>query len=162
MNAGALLFLLFAPDTQTLTDEVFEIPAKEWRYVAVTLKQVPVKLDAGFSVLSGSGTVRVAVLNAAQLEEMKQGNREAMRPAKFARQARFQHAVSAPDEYGIVLENGGSQAVSVRLDVSLDFSGPEPRYLSPQRRMTVIAVSATVFLAIVTYSTKKLLRAMRS
>lgn len=164
MNAAVLL-VLFAPDSQTLTDEVFQIPAREWRYVAVALKQVPVTVDCDFSVISGTGAVRVALVNAEGLDNLKQGNRDAMGSGAFARQGGFSRMVSVPDEYAVVVENSGRGPASVRLRVSLDFSGrrqPQAGYLSPQRRLAVIAISATVFLAIVSYSAKKLRTLMRN
>jgi len=65
----------------------------------------------------------------------------------------------------VVIENRGASRANVRLRVSLDFSEqgrPQARYLSPERRWAVIAISASVFLAIVAYSARKLLGAMRS
>lgn len=163
LNAAVLL-ALFAPESQTLTDEVFQIPAREWRYVEMILKQVPVTVDCDFSVLSGTGAVRVALVNSEGLDALKQANREAMGSGAFTRQASFSRAVSVPDEYAVVVENSGRGPASVRLRVSLDYSErgrPQARYLSPQRRLAVIAISATVFLAIVGYSAKKLLTVIR-
>lgn len=162
LNAAVLL-ALFAPQSQTLTEEVFQIPAREWRYVEMVLKQVPVTVDCDFSVLSGTGAVRVALVNSEGLDALKQGNRDAMGSGAFTRQAAFSRVVSVPDEYAVVVENSGHGPASVRLRVSLDYSerGPQARYLSPQRRLAVIAISATVFLAIVAYSAKRLLTEIR-
>ena len=52
---------------QTLMDEVYTIPASDWRYVPVVLKQPPVTLECEFKVLSG-GTVRVGLVNGQGLE----------------------------------------------------------------------------------------------
>jgi hypothetical protein len=164
MNIAALL-LLFAPGSQTLTDEVFQIPAREWRYAAMALKQVPVTVDCEFSVMSSTGAVRVVLVNGDGLEELKQGDRDTLGAGHFARQGAFSRVVSVPDEYAVVVENGGRGPVSVRLRSSLDFSGrgqPQARYLSPARRLAVIAISTTVFLAIVSYSARKLLAALRN
>jgi len=163
MNAAVLL-ALFAPGSQTLTDEVFQIPAKEWRYVDVAVKQVPVTVDCEFNVISGTGAVRVELVNAEGLNDWKQGHRDTKDSEAFAGQASFSRLISVPDDYAVVLENSGRNPASVRLRVSLDTSGrglPQARYLSPQKRLAVIAISATVFLAIVSYSAKKLLTVMR-
>ena len=163
LNAAVLL-ALFAPQSQTLTDEVFQIPVREWRYVEMVLKQVPVTVDCDFSGLSGTGAVRVALVNSEGLDAVKQGNREAMGSGAFTRQAAFSRVVNVPDEYAVIVENSGHGPASVRLRVSLDYSErgrPQARYLSPQRRLAVIAISATVFLAIVTYSAKRLLTVIR-
>lgn len=161
MSAAALLVLV-APGSQTLTDEVFQIPAKEWRYIAVTVKQVPARVDCDFRVISGAGAVRVALVNADGLDDWKRGNRNAT--GAPAPQGGFSRVVSVADEYAVIVENGGRGDASVRLRVSLDSSGrgqPQAKYLSREKRLAVIVISATVFFAIVSYSAKKLLGAVR-
>jgi hypothetical protein len=72
--------------------------------------------------------------------------------------------VSNPDEYAVVVENGGVGPVSVMLRVTLDFSErglPQARYISPERRLSVIGISLTAFLVVVIYSARKLLAATR-
>lgn len=163
--SAAVLVVLLAPASQTLTDEVFQIPAKEWRYVEVAVKQVPATVDCDFHVISGADGVRVVLVNAEGLDDWKQGTREAAGARTLARQGGFRRVVSVPDEYAVIVENGGRGEASVRLRVSLDSSGrgqPQARYLSAERRLAVIAISATVFFAIVSYSAKKLLGAIRS
>ncbi|HLM98758.1 MAG TPA: hypothetical protein VK335_05730 [Bryobacteraceae bacterium] len=163
MNAAVLL-ALFAPESQTLTDEVFQIPAKEWRYVDVAVKHVPVTVDCEFHVTSSTGAVRVELVNAEGLNDWKQGHRDTKDSGAFRGQASFSRMISVPDDYAVVVENSGRSPATVRLRVSLDASGrglPQARYLSPQKRLVVIAISATVFLAIVSYSAKKLLTVMR-
>jgi hypothetical protein len=53
----------------------------------------------------------------------------------------------------------------VRLKISLDFAprpqGPEVTRLSPRRQLTVILISFAVFFAIVSYSARRLLGAIR-
>jgi hypothetical protein len=164
MSAAALLFL-FASGSQTLVDEVFQVPANEWRYVAAPVKDVPVIVEYDFQVISGSGKVRVALVNREGLDDLKGGSREPLGSGLLSRQATFRRVVSAPDEYAVVLENSGRGPASVRLRVSLDFSEaarPRARYLSPERRFAVIVISTTVFLAIVSYSARKLLGVTRT
>ena len=162
MSAAALLVLL-ASGPQTLLDEVFPVPAAEWRYVPVALKQPPVTVECEFRMISGTGAVRVALVNREGLNELRQGEREAMGAGAFQRQGRFSRMIVVPDEYAIAIENRGPGPAAVRLRVSLDFSerGPQALYLSPERRLAVILISATVFLTIVVYSARKLLGAMR-
>lgn len=163
MNA-ALLLALFAPAPQMVTDEVFQIPAKEWRYVDVPVKQVPATVRCEFRVISGKGTVRVELLNADGLDDWKQGHRETKGAGALGTGDGFSHVIRVPDEYAVVIDNGGREPASVRLRVLLDSSEsdqPRPMYLSPERRLAVIAISAVVFLGIVTYSAKKLLTVMR-
>jgi len=165
MNAAVLLLLLvLASGSQPLVNEVFQIPAGEWRYMSLALKQVPVTVDCDASVISG-GAVRVALVNQENLDDLKQGDRSPLASGSILRQGTFHRLVSVADEYAVVLENTGNGVATVRLQVSLDFSArgrPQARYLSEERRLGVILISTTVFLAIVGYSARKLLGGMRS
>jgi hypothetical protein len=163
MSAAALLLLLFASDSQTLLDEVYEIPPTDWRYVQVALKQLPVTIEYEFHVISGDGAVRAALVNQEGLEDLKKGDREPLGSVAFQKQGNFSRLIGVPDEYAVVIENRGPGLTKVRLRVSLDFSDRrvQVRYLSSQRRWAVIVISASVFLAIVLFSARKLLSAMR-
>jgi hypothetical protein len=159
----ALLLLLFAVDSQTLMDEVFEVPPSDWRYAQVMLKHLPVTIEYEFQVISGDGTIRAALVNQEGLEDVKKGDREPLGSGAFQKQGSFSRLIGVPDEYAVVIENRGPGRASVRLRVSLDFSDRrlQVRYLSPERRWAVIGISASVFLAIVLISARKLLGAMR-
>ena len=160
---AAALLLLVAPGPQIVTDEVFEVPTKEWRYVVAPVKEVPVTVRWDYAVISGTGTVRATLVNADGLDDLKQGNREAM-TGPFTREGMFSRVVGVRDDYAVVLENSATGTARVRLRVALDYSArgrPHARTLSLERRLAVIAISATVFLAIVSYSARKLLGAMR-
>ena len=159
----ALLLLLFAVDSQTLMDEAVEVPPNDWRYAQVMLKQLPVTIEYEFHVISGDGAIRAALVNQEGLEDLKKGDREPLGSGAFEREGSFSHLIGVPDEYAVVIENRGPGRASVRLRVSLDFSDRrlQVRYLSSQRRWAVIGISASVFLAIVLISARKLLGAMR-
>ena len=159
----ALLLLLFAVDSQTLMDEAVDVPANDWRYAQVMLKQLPVTIEYEFQVISGDGAIRAALVNQEGLEDLKKGDREPLGSGAFQKQGSFSRLIGVPDEYAVVIENRGPGRASVRLRVSLDFSDRrvQVRYLSPQRRWAVIGISACVFLAIVLISARKLLGAMR-
>jgi len=164
MSAVALLLLLLAPGSQVLLDEVFHVPATEWRYVPIVLQQPPVLVQCEFQVLSGSSTVRVTLVNRDGLDQLRHGDREPLGSGAFVTSGEFSRLVSVADSYAVVLENGRGGPAAVRLRVSLDFSERsrlQARYLSPQRRVVVILVSAMVFLSIVIYSARKLLGAIQ-
>ena len=164
MNAAALLLLWLAANSQVLLDEVFHVPAGEWRYVPVILKQPPVTVDCDFRVISGTGAVRVVLVNRDGLDTLRGGDREPLGSGGYRQQNQVSRLVNLPDEYAVVLENGGHGPVSVRLRVSLDFSArgrPRAQTLPPERRFAVIVISATVFLGIVFYSARKLLGVIR-
>jgi hypothetical protein len=159
----ALLLLLFAVDSQTLMDEVVEVPPSDWRYAQVVLKQLPVTIEYEFQVISGDGAIRAALVNQEGLEDVKKGDREPLGSGAFQKQGSFSRLIGVPDEYAVVIENRGPGRASVRLRVSLNFSDRrvQVRYLSPERRRAVVGISASVFLAIVLISARKLLGAMR-
>jgi hypothetical protein len=159
----ALLLLLFAVDSQTLMDEVFEVPPNDWRYAQVMLKQMPVSIEYEFHVISGDGAIRAALVNLEGLEKVRKGDREPLGSGAFQKQGNFSHLIGVPDEYAVVIENRGPGRANVRLRVSLDFSERrvQVRYLSSERRWVVVVISACVFLAIVLISARKLLGAMR-
>jgi len=161
--SAVLLLLLFAADSQTLFDEVVEVPPAEWRWVQVGLKQLPVTIEYEFHVISGDGAVRAVLVNQEGLDDLKKGDREPLGSGAFQKQASFSRLIGVPDEYAVVIENRGPARASVRLRVSLDFSERrvQVRYLSPQRRWAVIGISASVFFGIVLFSARKLLSAMR-
>jgi hypothetical protein len=163
MSAAALLLLFFATEQQTLLDEDVEVPPGDWKYVQVVMKQPPVTIRYEFHVKSGEAPVRVALVNQEGLDALKQGDRDPLRAGALQRQGSFSRLISLADEYAVVIENPGLARAVVRLRVSLDFSErgrPQARYLSPQRRWVVIGISASVFLAIVWYSARKLRDAM--
>ena len=73
----------------------------------------------------------------------------------------FSQYIQEPGEYAVVVENPGKGPVAVRLTVAMSFGQPVSRYLPRSRRLTVILVSFALFFAIVTFSARALLRAMK-
>jgi len=160
-----VLLLLFAASPQStrqvLMDEVYTIPASDWRYVPVVLKQPPVTLECEFRVLAGGAGVRVGLLNAQGLAAMRHGRRhETLATTSFETSGKLRYQVQEPDEYSVVVDNsleGRSGAAQVQLRVSLDFQGRgQARVLSPARRMAVVVISLAIFLGIVTFAGRKL------
>jgi hypothetical protein len=68
-----------------------------------------------------------------------------------------------PDDYDVVVDNReGRRDVKVRVRVALEFSssGPEITTASPARQLTVVALSFLFFFGVVTYSARRILRAI--
>ena len=166
----ALLWLVAASPQntrQTLMDEVYSIPAADWRYVPVVLKQPPVTLECEFKVLSAGAGVRVGLVNAQGLTAMRQGRHyNTLASTAVEKNGTLRHEVLEPDEYAVIVDNSldGRDAAQVQVRVSLDFRSRQPaqvRQLSTAKRITVITISLVIFLAIVTYASKRLQAAWR-
>jgi hypothetical protein len=158
--------LLAAPASVELVDEVYQIPANEWRYVDFTLKQQPALVSATFQVLSGAGQARIALMRRQDLERLRGGGPHGvMTVTPLASSGNLAYYVHWPDDYAIVVDNHAAQSSAVHLRVSLEFGGspgPAVTRLSPRRQLAVILISFAVFFGIVSFSARRLWRALGS
>jgi hypothetical protein len=162
----AFLLLLAASTRGEIADEVCRIPAGRWRYVPVELRQAPARISASYEVEDGSARVRLALMQSEDLErlrdELPHGHIAATPPGRRGLLAdRFDRR----GDYVVVVDNReGSREATVHLRVWVDFGagrGPEVTGLSPGRQLTVVALSLAVFAGIVTYSSRRLWRAVK-
>jgi len=158
------LFLLTAPSTSVvLVDELYQIPANEWRYVEVSLQQQPALVWADYRAEGGAKDVRVALLPREDLERLR-GDRAHgwLAETEAGPSGGLRFRVREPGQYAIVVDNrAGDGPASVYLKVGLDFGqgrGPAVTTLSPHRQLAVILISFAVFFGIVTWSARRLLR----
>jgi hypothetical protein len=161
----ALLLLLAATAAGSivLTDDVFQIPPGEWRWVRFEIRQRPATVECRLEAVGG-GEVRAELVNRTELERIHERKQhDALASTDPARTGSLSQYIDQAGEYAVVVENAGEQPAAVRLNVALDFTAPPPvsRSLSPTRRLTVILVSFAMFFAIVTVSARALLRAMK-
>jgi len=171
MTAFAWILLLAASTSVDLVDEVYQIPANEWRYVELELKQKPALVSASYQVLSGWRQVRLALMRREDLERLREDQPHGVLDlTATGPSGRLDYQVHRPGVYAIVLDNEsgplglGGRATTVHLKVRLDFGetpGPEVTRLSPQRQLAVILVSFAVFFGIVTFSARRLLRTLK-
>ncbi len=156
------LLLSTAAAAIVLVDETYRIPATEWRFVNVVLKQQTATLDCEFMTGSNSPTVRLALVNRKHLESLRGGEQDKMiASTPFQGQGRLRSTIREPGEYAVIIDNRGATSAEaiVQLKISVDFSGElekQVRYLSPERRFAVILTSLVVFAGIATYSARKL------
>jgi hypothetical protein len=161
------LLLLAAPSTSVvLVDELYQIPANEWRYVEVSLQQQPALVWADYRTEAGAKDVRVALLRREDLERLR-GDRVPgwLAETEPGPSGGLRFRVRERGEYAIVVDNReGDGPASVYLKVSLDFGsgrgGPVVTTLSPRRQLMVILISFAVFFGIVTWSARRLLRSV--
>ena len=160
------LALAFA-SAEELVNQVYTIPADEWRYVDLGIGQRPALVEAEYEVRAGSGQVRLAVMRRDDLEHLREGLAHGVVEAtEPGRSGKLTCEVRPPGEYVVVVDNqmGDDRPAVVRLRIRLDFppaDGAFPMRLSPQRRLAVILVSFAAFFAIVTWSGRKLLPPVR-
>jgi hypothetical protein len=158
--------LLAAPTSVELVDEVYQIPANDWRYVEVSLKQQPALVSASFQVVTGAGQARIGLMRGEDLERLRAGQPHgvlALTP--LASSGNLSHYVHVPDDYAIVVDNHAAEPSTVHLRVSLEFGGgpgPAVTRLSARRQLAVILISFAVFFGIVSYSARRLWRAIKS
>jgi hypothetical protein len=165
-------FILLAISTHVeLVNEVVRIPAGDWRYVEVGLKQRPAFVSADYTVEPGSGEVRLALIDRDHLEQLQSKPAGGTLPdGAFAitapgRSGRLRYRAQVRGEYAVVIDNRlGARAAAAHLRVFLDFGGrpgPEVTRLSPLRQLTVVVITFAVFFAIVSYSARRLLQGIR-
>jgi hypothetical protein len=162
-----LLLLWVAAATRVeLVDQVFEIPAGEWRYVELHVRQQPVTVVCHFDTVD-AGAVRLALLRRGDLERLREERPHGVAAATSRdTHGSLRYVVRSPGGYAVVVDNRGDaeRSARVHLRVALDFAGhtgAAVRTLSPLRQAVVVAISFAVFFAIVLCAGRKLLRGAR-
>jgi hypothetical protein len=158
------LILLLAASRVELVDEVYQIPANEWRYVDLGLKQRPAVVSAHFDTEGNDARVRLTLLRAEDLEKFRGGlPHGSIDSTSGGPRGTLSYGVQSPGDYVLVIENDAPSPAAVRLNVWLDFArhGPAVTQLSPRRQLTVVLISFAAFFAIVSFSARRLLRAAR-
>jgi hypothetical protein len=157
--------LLAAPTSIELVDEVYQIPANQWRYVDFTLKQQPALVSATFQVLAGSPQARIALMRGLDLERLRDGQPHGiLAVTPLASSGHLDYYVHRPDDYAIVVDNHAAKSSAVHLRISLAFGGspgPAVTRLSPRRQQAVILIGFAVFFGIVGYSARRLWRVVK-
>ena len=156
----APLFLLFASQSPVLLDEVFEIPASQWRFVPVTPRQTPARIECDFRVVSGNAPVRIVLMDEEEFRQLKSGDRQLLGSAEPAARGMVDRTVSVAREVAVVLENHEARG-PIRVALRVTERHLMASQLSPRRRSAVIVISVAAFLAIVIYSGRKLRAAIR-
>lgn len=158
----ASLVLLAISGGVELVDEVYQVPAADWRYVDLGAMRRPAIVKAFFSVESGPN-VRLMLMTRSDLDRMSNGETYAPLRAIASHAGGFDYRVRPPGDYVVVLENAAlenranPQPASVHLRILLDYG--DATQLSPERRLTVIAISFAVFFGLVSFSAAKLWQA---
>lgn len=157
------LILLASATHVELVDDVFHIPARQWLYTELALRQRPSVLSADLDVRSGSRQVRLALLRREDLDRLR-----ADRPFGVlattdpAGSSHLRYPIRVPGDYFLLIDNrtSGGQSSEAHIRVAVDF-GPPAFQLPFQRQIAVIVISFAVFFVIAGYSARRLLRGIR-
>ena len=153
-------FLLLAATRVGVTDDVYAIPPRDWRYVEVGLQQRTALIEARYNVNADSPGVRLQLMRTEEIEKLRAGEpHAALVETPEAAAGRLDYPAPERGDYALVIFNRAAAPASVRVRIWLDF--PTARQLSPERRRSVILISFAVFFGIVTWSARRLLKAVR-
>ena len=158
------LILLALTTHVDLVDDVYKIPAGQWRYVELGLRQRPALVTADFQVRSGSQQVHLALMRREDLQRLREGRPSgALAATGVAGSGNLRYQVREAGDYVLLIDNreGRARPAEAHLHVALDFGparSPGVTRLSVPRQITVIALSFAVFFAIAGFSARRLLR----
>ena len=167
MFALVWIWMLAAATRVDLVDEIYEIPGSDWKYVELDLRQKPATVIANYFVEAGSEDVRIALMTREDLERLREdAPHGVIALTQAGHNGSFQYRVRHRGGYAVVVDSRAPKGKSsaVRLRVSLEFAPtgvPDVTRVSPGRQLTVIAISFLFFFSVVTYSARRLLKAVR-
>ena len=151
----AWILLLASSTSVQLVNEIYLIPAREWRFVELGLNQQPAQVSARYVVEAGSQEVRLALMRREDLDQLRDGiPTHVLDVTDPAASGRLGPRVRGPGEYVIVVDNRGPTTSKVHLRIDLDFRAVTQ--LSPKRQLAVVAISFLVFFGIVSWSARRL------
>lgn len=162
---AAVALLAAAGDPSGGAGQLVTLDPDDFRWVDVTVRQVPAEVDCSYQVVKGDASVHVELLPRSELRAFSRGrDHDTMARTPDERNGEFRRVVDQPGHYVVVLKNARrSRPATVQLNIETNFNpaADVARTLSPGRRLTVIAISFAVFFATVAWSGHRLLRAMR-
>jgi hypothetical protein len=154
------LLAMAAPQSVDVTDEVYQLPPNDWRWVEISLNQRAAVVNAQYAAVAGAPAIRAALVPRSDLRNLHSGEGlDDFDPTSASPAGRLRRHTREPGNYAVVIENRSPAPAAVRVRIWLDF--PVATTISPRRQLTVVAVSFAVFFAIVGFSARRLIRALR-
>jgi hypothetical protein len=152
--------LLAAVPHVEVTDEVYQLPPNDWRWVEISLKQRPAVVTAQYHAISGTPAIRAALVPRDDLRRLHSSQGlDDYDPTNAAPTGQLRRHTRERGDYAVVIENLSAMPATVRVRIALDF--PTATTISARRQLTVVAISFAVFFAIVGFSARRLLRALK-
>jgi hypothetical protein len=145
----------------------FRLEPGDFRWVPFTVRQTPAEVDCHFEVLQGNPSVHVELLPMSEFRLFNRGREHAtLVITPEGRNGDFRRMIEVSGQYAVLVVNGKRAppaTVALQVRTTVNPNGKDmARTLSPDRRLTVILISFAFFFVTVTWSSRKLIRAMRS
>jgi hypothetical protein len=151
------------PSIVEVISSTVDIPAHDYRAFSSHVTHWPAVFHGSFEVANGA-PVQMTLLARRELNDFARGKRyESIVEMTPRRGGKFDQAVPEKGDYDIVLVNDTDAPAMVRLHATVQYAR-EPDvaiYLSPMRKLVVIAISLLVFAVTFGWSGTKVIAAMR-
>jgi hypothetical protein len=167
MKFALLIVLVFAARVQAQDPgQPFRLAPGDFRWVPFTVRHTPTEVECRFEVLEGDPTVHIELLPMSEFGSFNRGEEHStMALTPSARTGDFRRVIDNRGRYALVVVNAkNAPPVTVTLDLRTNVNPSNAdvaRTLPPRRRLAVVLISFAFFFVTVTWSSRKLIRAMR-
>jgi hypothetical protein len=143
----------------------FRLAPGDFRWVPFTVRQTPTEVECRFQVIEGNPSVHIELLPMSEFRLFDRGEEHStMAVTPDARTGDFRRVIDTRGRYALVVINAkNAPAATVTLDLQTNLNPADvARTLPPRRQLAVILISFAFFFVTVTWSSRKLIRAMRT
>ena len=161
MPLFAWMLLLAASSSVEVVEQTYQIPANGWSFFPLDLRPRSALVKADFTVEAGP-PVQLLLMEQTDLERLNRGETHGVvlsTPVGMA--GRLEVRIGNAGDYAVVVENRSGRAETSKVRLRVYSDSAEATLLSPQRQLTVVAISFAVFFGIVTYSARRLWQAVK-
>ena len=160
-----LLFALLLAAPVVTTQEIRLGPG-EYRWVPLTVRQIPTEIDCHLEISEGNPTVHAELLPMSEFRLFVRGQaHDTLAISREGQNVEFRRIVDSRGQYAVVVRNEKNAGpVNLSFDVRTEVdpsSGAVAQTLPAGRRLTVILISFAVFFVTVVWSGRKLTKAVR-
>ena len=145
-----------------LTNGTVQVPASRWTAVRIDVKEPHTVVEATFSVPPEASRMQGLLMTRLDAERFHAGkSHHPLYSTGFQKFAHFRYEVVEPGEYVLLLDNRieGRSATNVELKIETQPMGPvQPRTLPPEKRILIIALSLSFFLAVAAFTARQFLK----
>lgn len=145
----------------------FRLASGDFRGIPFTVRQTPTEVECRFEVLRGNPSVHIELLPMREFRLFDPGEEhDTMALTPDARTGDFRRVIDTRGRFALVIVNAkNAPPAIVTLDLKTNVNPDNSdvaRTLPPQRQLAVILISFAFFFITVTWSSRKLIRAMRA